>query len=140
VLLRDAKVVVDVAVRLIVGDKGRCCCSCHYRHKVCSFFPHCLEGISTVAIGRDRIAGIAAPNRVAIYNGDPTRSLKIVYFKWSGIGEDAKDRRLVQSYVLGYDFDNHVYNKMIRTRLQKSKLKWTTPFVFTLNSPIQICV
>jgi len=33
--------------------------------------------ISTVTIGRDRIAGIAAPSRVAIYNGDPTQSLKI---------------------------------------------------------------
>jgi len=63
--------------------------------------------ISTVAIGRDRIAVIAAPRRVAIYNGDPTRSLKIAYFKWSKIGEDAEDRRLVRSYVLGRNFDNH---------------------------------
>ena len=64
--------------------------------------------ISTVVIGRDCVAGIAAPSRVAIYNGDPTRSLKIAYFKWSGIGEDAEDRRLIRSYVLGRDFDNHV--------------------------------
>ena len=106
-LLRDAKVVINVAVRLDVGDRGRCCCSCHYRHKVFSFFPHCLEGISTIAIGRDCIAGIAAPNQVAIYNSVPTRSLKIAYFKWSGIGEDAKDRRLVRPYVLGRDFDSH---------------------------------
>ncbi|QCE15139.1 hypothetical protein DEO72_LG11g2148 [Vigna unguiculata] len=87
-------------------DRGRCCCSCHYHHKVCSFFPHYLEGISTVTIGRDCIAEIAAPSRVVIYNSDPTRSLKIAYFKWSGIGEDAKDCRLVRSYVLGRDFDN----------------------------------
>jgi len=98
-LLRDAKVVVDIAVRLNAGDRGRCCYSCHCRHKVCSFLPHCLEGITTVAIGRDRIAGNAIPSRVAIYNDDPTRSLKIVCFKWVVIlttmaaAEDAMEER-----------------------------------------------
>jgi len=65
---------------------------------------------STITIGRDCITGIAAPNRVAIYNGDPTRSLKIACFKWNEIGEDAKDRSIVLSYILGHDFDNHYSN------------------------------
>lgn len=76
-----------------------------------------LEGIvtrgrerSTVAIGRDYIAEIATLNQFVIYNGDPTWSVKIVYFKWSTIKEDAKDRTLIRSYVLGCDFDNHVFN------------------------------
>jgi len=37
--------------------------------------------ISTVTIGRDRIAGIAAPNRVGIYNSDPTQSNTTAIFK-----------------------------------------------------------
>ena len=108
-LLRDAKVVVGVAVRLDAANRGRCYYSCHCRYKVCSFFPHCLEGISPVAIRRDHISKIATPNQVAIYNDDPTRSLKIACFKGSGIREVAKGRRLVRSYVLGRDFDNHAY-------------------------------
>jgi len=97
-LLWDAKVAVNVVVRLDAGDRGRCCYSCHCRHKVCSFFPHCLEGISTVAIGRGHSQPSCDLQR---------RSLKIACFKW--IGEDAKDRRLVRSYVLCRDFDNRDY-------------------------------
>jgi len=55
-----------------------------------SFFSSLLEGISTVAIGRDYIARIAAPSRVVIYNGNPTRFVKIAHFKWSEIGEDKR--------------------------------------------------
>jgi len=52
--------------------------------------------ISTVAIGRDRIAGIPAPSRVAIYKGDPWRSRIL-----SG-AESKRMQKIINSYYLTF--------------------------------------
>jgi len=77
---------------------------------------------------RCRIVAIAAPSRVAIYNDDPIRSLKIAYFKWSGTGGRGGRRSLTPTILR---FGSQFWQPCLQV-IQINLLRPTT-FLWTLR-------